>query len=236
MSLDRIHSMIPTIHGVDFSGAADAGKRIWIASGRDAAGRLRIQACMPAEELPGSGSDRGASIAALLDFIRRQRGGLVGLDFPFGLPQTIVGMRSWEEFVLGFPARYRDPERLRAVCRSAAGGRELKRATDSDARTPFSAYNLRLYLQTYHGIRDLLRPLVAGGNARVLPMQRPSSGRPSLMEVCPASTLKDLALYLPYKGRTIAHRRSRRRILKALEGSGLMLARADLRDRILSCS
>ena len=135
-----------------------------------------------------------------------------------------------------FPIRYRSPERLRAACRSAADGRELKRVTDADARTPFSAYNLRLYRQTYHGIRDLLLPLVQGAHARVLPMQSPWREKPSLMEVCPASTLKRLGLYQPYKGRSIAHRRARGRILKALERAGLLLARAELRGPILSCA
>ena len=47
------------VYGVDFSGARDAGRRIWLAEGRVGGGRLRVESCYPAEELPGSGRAQG---------------------------------------------------------------------------------------------------------------------------------------------------------------------------------
>lgn len=44
-----------TLYGVDFSGAKDAGKRIWIAAGTVRYGSLTITGCYPARDLPGSG-------------------------------------------------------------------------------------------------------------------------------------------------------------------------------------
>ena len=69
------------------------------------------------------------------------------------------------------------------------------------ARTPFSPYNLRIYKQTYCGITESLEPLVRTREAIVLPMQSPRAGVPWLIEICPASKLKKLDLYFPYKGR-----------------------------------
>jgi len=201
------------IYGIDFSGAADAGKRIWIASGTIDSGRLHIDACHRAEALPGSGRERDICLTALRNFIAGEEACAVGLDFPFGLPASLMGTPSWDDFIHSFPNRYPSPQQFREQCVRAVGGGEQKRATDIESRAPFSPYNLRLYRQTYHGIRDVLRPLVQMGQVCVLPMQRAQSGKPWLLEICPASTLKRLDLYVPYKGATSAHRRARRRIL-----------------------
>jgi hypothetical protein len=147
----------------------------------------------------------------------------IGLDFPFGLPAELVEETGWEAFVRSFATRYPTPQSFREGCTAAAAGRELKRITDREWRTPFSPYNLRLYRQTYHGIRDLLEPLVRAGSVCVLPMQPAVAGRPWLLEICPASTLKWLEsstrrkLSVPYKRRTDQHRAARRRILRAIE-------------------
>ena len=82
-----------------------------------------------------------------------------------------------------------------------------------ECRAPFSPYNLRLYRQTYFGIRDVLSPLVRSRSVSVLPMQRAHEGRAWLLEICPASTLKQSNRYAPYKGRTADHRAMRERVL-----------------------
>ncbi len=110
--------------------------------------------------------------------------------------------------------------RQAAAGRAAFGGPELKRKTDRAQRTPFSPYNLRLYRQTYFGIRDMLAPLVAEGRLCCLPMQEPREGRAWAIEVCPASTLKRLGLYASYKPAHPDHARQRAKILKALEDEG----------------
>jgi hypothetical protein len=209
------------IYGVDFSGAKDAGKRIWIASGTAVEETLQIEACHPAEDLPGSTEGRAAALYALGDLVANDIRSAVGLDFPFGLPRALVDYDRWESFVLSFPQDYPGPEAFREACREAAGGRELRRLTDEAARTPFSPYNIRLYRQTYYGIRDLLHPIVERNEACVLPMQDVAEDRPWLLEICPASTLKQAGLYRPYKGSQAERRSARRHILQAFERKGI---------------
>ena len=208
--------------GVDFSGAQRAGDHIWIAVGTQLAGRLTLDDCWPARELPRGASDRETALAALRDFLASERRAAAGLDFPFSLPRPLIGETVWEDFLRGFPARYPDAQSLRAECRHAAGGRELKRCTDIEAKVPFSAYNLRLFRQTHAGIGGVLRPLVESGAARVIPMQAPAPGKVLLAEACPASLLKRLHLYFPYKGRGGALWDSRARLVDSLINNGLL--------------
>jgi hypothetical protein len=222
------------VYGVDFSGAKDAGNRIWIASGVVDEDALLIEACYRARGLPGSARDRGRCLEALRRFIAGERDAAFGLDFPFGLPRELVVQDSWQGFVLSFPQVYANPEALRRFCREAAGGRELKRVTDRESQTPFSPYNLRLYRQTYYGIRDVLHPLVRDDLACVLPMQPARPGRSWVLEICPASTLKREGLYKPYKGKTDAHRASREVILDQLQAvAPLAIPRQAVRAAIL---
>jgi hypothetical protein len=51
-------------------------------------------------------------------------------------------------------------------------------------------------------------------------MQRPVSDTAWALEICPASTLKMLRLYSPYKGRTGRHREARSRILNQMMAWG----------------
>lgn len=205
------------VHGVDFSGAKDAGRKVWVASGTLGGDVLRIEDCRPAEYLAGGGRDRASCLQALVDFIEGQPDAAVGLDFPFGLPRELVKDGSWETFIAGFSRRYETAEDFKESCFQAAGGGELKRRTDRESRTPFSAYNLRLYKQTFYGIRDVLAPLIERAAARVLPMQKPDVGKPSVLEICPASTLRREGLSLSYKGRSPKHLEGRRLILQSLE-------------------
>jgi hypothetical protein len=221
------------VYGVDFSGAKDAGKRIWIACGTAKEEGLQIETCRPAEDLPGSSREREQAMRALRELIITENRCIVGLDFPFGLPQELVGHDRWESFVLAFPQDYPSPEAFREACCEAAGGRELRRLTDEAARTPFSPYNIRLYRQTYYGIRDLLHPLMAEDQARVLPLQELAADRPWLLEICPASTLKRAGLYVPYKGIQDQRRSARRDILQGLERKRIAIQKQAVRSTIV---
>lgn len=202
--------------GIDFSGAVDAGRKIWLTEGTIDGDCLRVQACRRAETLPGSARARDGCLAALRCFLGGQRGAVAGLDFPFSLPAALAAGQRWDDFVRSFAGRYATPELFRRACYAAAKGAELRRATDRIARTPFGPYNLRIYRQTFYGIRDLLAPLVAGDAVSVLPMQPRVEDRTVLLEICPASTLKRLGLYRPYKGRGEAPRSAREALLEAL--------------------
>ena len=208
--------------------------KIWIASGAIVGDVLRLEDCRRAEVLPGSGRDRDRCLAALRHFISTQEACAVGLDFPFGLPSALVEANSWEQFVLSFGDRYSSAEQFKETCRAAARGRELRRVTDQESQTPLSPYNLRLYRQTYFGIRDVLAPLVRDRLACILPMQSAAPGRPWIFEVCPASTLKAVDLYLPYKGRGRERDVARARVLQRIEEIGALLVPAStLRSTIL---
>jgi hypothetical protein len=205
------------VWGIDFSGASDAGGRVWIARCSIKEDVLDLVDLFQAKSLPGSGRTRETSHKALTECIGSQEDAVVGLDFPFSLPWALVRGTSWKEFVLGFGQAYTSPEYFRELCRSRANGKELKRATDIEARAPFSPYNLRIFRQTYFGIRDVLAPLVRTDTACILPMQQALDGKAWVMEICPASTLKKQHVSIPYKGRTDNHKAARRRILESLE-------------------
>ncbi|MGH6892316.1 MAG: hypothetical protein ACREEP_08685, partial [Dongiaceae bacterium] len=70
--------------------------------------------------------------------------------------------------------------------------------------------------QTWWGITGVLRPLVRAGLAIIRPQQRLVAGKPIVMEVCAACSLKSIDLYPPYKGREPKHYRARKRILDSL--------------------
>ena len=204
------------IYGIDFSGAQDAGKKIWIAEGVVKTGSLLIEDCFRARDLQDSGNELYKCLAALKDFMKENQDAVFGLDFPFGLPKEFVPEQKWVDFINAFPERYRSPETYKEVCR-AVGPPERKRETDKRQGTPFSPYNLWIYKQTYYGITEILNPLVSNELVRVLPMQKPENTKPLLLEICPASTLQALNLYHHnYKGPTVEHRQARFNILREL--------------------
>lgn len=223
-----------TILGIDFSGAVDAGRRVWITEGEIQGNRLKIKKCLRGDELPTSGQDRDRCLQSLQKFISKNSDCAFGLDFSFGLPEALVDERSWSEFILTFPRKYRSAEAFRLRCRAAEVNGELKRLTDRESRTPFCPYNLRIYRQTYYGICKLLFPLVKSGKVCVVPMQPLSPGKAWIFEICPASLLKSISLYQPYKGKTRNHLHNRRQILKFfLDRKTIFFSGAHLLDRII---
>ena len=212
------------IYGVDFSGAKQAGKHIWVTGGVMEGEALRIDTCRRGDTLPDSGKQREQCLVALRTLIVGSGRAAFGCDFPFGLPASLVEQDSWDSFVLAFPDLHEGADAFKEACLEAAGGSELKRVTDRESQTPFSPYNLWLYRQTYYGIREVLHPLVRDEGACVLPMQERLPDRPWLLEICPASTLKEEWLYHPYKGPEEQKQEGRERILQKLVERGLLVA------------
>jgi hypothetical protein len=210
---------VQAIYGIDFSGAQGAGNKIWIANGASDGEELIIENCLRARDLPTSGKDIKVYLPAIVNLIKSNPNAVFGLDFPFGLPISLVREDSWKEFILEFPKKHQNPEAFQKSCREAFSNKELKRETDRENHTPFSPYNLRLYRQTYFGISLILNPLVLGDHARILPMHECVAGKPVVLEICPASTLKAFGLYGPYKGRSKVHRMARQSILNRLPNS-----------------
>ena len=223
------------IFGVDFSGAKDAGKKIWISEGVNRNGCLDIENCLRARTLPYSDTERNRCLGALYDLVVEMKDCAFGFDFPFGLPRQMISANSWLDFVRVFPENYRNALEFREKCQKYNGS-ELKRLTDRECKTPFSPFNLRVYKQTYYGIHEILSPLVRNNLASVLPMQEAQPDKPWIFEICPASTLKKLMNLkkLPmYKGITEKHHAEREKILKYLEGLGVMVKNMTMRSEIL---
>ncbi|HEY7690522.1 MAG TPA: DUF429 domain-containing protein [Dongiaceae bacterium] len=223
------------IFGVDFSGAADTARRLWIAEGRVMREKLRLLSCAPIGDLIGERADRAACHRAFVDLIANSPDAIFGCDFPFGLPEFLMAGRSWQAFAADYHEKFLQPEDFRDHCRKLANGTERRRVCDREARVPFAAYNLRIYRQTFYGIRDVLAAAILRDAAAVVPMQAFAADRAWIVEACPASTLKALDLYRPYKGADKRCLAQRRRILRHLEEIG-WLAEVDgsLRSRLLS--
>ena len=217
-----------SVYGVDFSGAVDAGKRIWVAEAVAPDGVLSVRTLEPAQELPGSAAGRGPALGALRRLIAARPAAVVGIDVPFGLPAALIGQATWLDFLRWFVGRYPDADAFKAACWAAAAGQELKRTTDRSALTPFSAYNLRLYRQTFFALEEVIGPLVLAREAVAAPMQPRTAGRATLVEVCPASTLKAYDQYVPYK--RAEHRAGRARILEWLARTTPMAIPVELRS------
>lgn len=222
------------VYGVDFSGARDAGRKIWITQAIVCQDSLCVERCASAATLLGVAPQREVCLSALCAWIAREWEAVFGLDFPFGLPAPLLEAASWEEFVSTFPKRYATPQHFRSACYATTSGREVKRLTDQENGTPWACYNLRLYRQTFYGISALLTPLVSQAAVSVLPMQYAQADRAWLIEICPAATLKRHHLYIPYKGKEARHRRARRDILEAVQRlAPLRFADAMLQDTII---
>lgn len=204
------------ILGVDFSGARDAGAKIWIATGARCDGPLEIVDCRPAMDLPGGAKSPEIALAALRGYVVAEPDTIAGCDFPFSLPADLLVAKDWRSFALDFTRHYPTPLDFHDLCHRATGGVETKRRTDREDRTPFNSFNLRLYRQTWWGIGHLLAPLVARDEARIWPQMPKRGGKPLLVEVCAACSLIRLDHYPSYKGRTPAHRKARAGILDLL--------------------
>lgn len=224
--------MTTTVYGVDFSGATDAGNKLWVTQARLTDTGLIVERCLPARDLSGGGRDRVQALAALRMLIATADDAVFGMDVPLCLPPPVMGDESWCSYVRGFADAYPSAEAFRDSARASTGGRELRRDCERGAKVPFAAYNLRLYRQTYHALRDVVAPLVTAGQALVLPLQLRRPGCAALVEVCPASTLQAHGLYdAPYKTRQTADRRAA--LLDWLAGEGVTCSsaiRAVVRD------
>ena len=209
--------------GIDVSASRQAGRLTWIAVIAASPTGPALASIAPAADLLGGAIAPETVFPALAEWIAGQDQAVVGVDSPFGLPRRLVAEGDWLAFLRGFPIRYADPDAFREACRKTAGGRELRRACDREARTPFAAYNLRLYRQTWWVIAGLLRPLIMADRARAAPMQQVDRGLPILIEACPASSLKRMDAYRSYKGVDHSRRDARQGIVQVLANEGLRI-------------
>ena len=240
-----------TVYGVDFSGAQDAERNIWIAGGALTDDGLEIETLGSARELLSDASGREATHAALVDWLRERESAVVGLDFSFGLPSTLLDAiddppADWGAFLNAFPpAGCTGPDAFedwgKERTREATDGERafLKRDTDGPvgASSPYGFIGSTI---TYYGVRDVLGPLVRGSDggeavATVAPMQTTAFEPPlTLLETYPAGVLDDLGLQRRnYKGASEAERDARRANLDGLTSSVDVAVRDDDREIIV---
>src|SRR5689334_21950602 len=89
-----------TIYGVDFSGAKNAGRTIWIARARPGRGRrLVLEELVNLERASGHAA-REPALAWLVEQIAASRDALWAIDFPFGLPTAVMDSgASWRDLL-----------------------------------------------------------------------------------------------------------------------------------------
>jgi hypothetical protein len=194
-----------SVWGVDFSGAKLAGRNIWIARTEPTGSSrrvppLRLVELHRLEDLCGT-ADRAACLERLVDLIAESRDALWGMDFPFGFPIEVMDrgctwpgqlrlLREWgdDAYDLGLWCL----ERAKAL----GGPMHIKRTTDVEAKAPFDCYHYRIIYQAFYGMRDVLTPLSRKRRTAILPFQyaRLPRAHRVVMESCPASTLKRLAI------------------------------------------
>jgi hypothetical protein len=190
-----------TVFGVDFSGAKLAGCNTWIAAIRPAArGPSRLTSLHRLEALAGT-ADRGPALVHLVELVRASDRALWAFDFPFGLPIEVMtrGARWTDQFA--FLKEWADDAYAAGLecvrrARRLGGPLHIRRACDTEVKTPFDCYHYRIIYQTFYGMRDVIGPLRGDPATAVLPFQyrRLPAARRVLLESCPGSVLKDLGL------------------------------------------
>jgi hypothetical protein len=187
-----------SVVGVDFSGAKLAGANTWLARLDVTSARPRLEQLDCLETLAGD-AERDAALRHLVEMIRESQSALWAIDFPFGLPIEVPG-GNWPKQVPWLQAFAGDAYAAGLECVRIAKGRGLpahvRRATDVEAKTPFDCYHYRIVYQMYHGITSVLAPLRRDRQTAVLPFhyrRLPAAAR-VVVEACPSSTLKRLAL------------------------------------------
>ena len=216
------------IYGVDFSGAKLAGENIWIACLVPRRDRYELVELSRLRALSGT-AEREPALAHLVKLVASSQSALWGMDFPFGLPIEVVEP-SWRwpdqlRWIGGFEdGAYSFGEECVRRARDLGGPMHIRRATDTEAKTPFDCYHYRIIYQTFHGMRDVLLPLSRTKGTAILPFQygKLRSARRAVVEACPTSTLKRMGLpHQNYKQPQGGPLEARRRRTKCLILDGL---------------
>ncbi len=121
------------------------------------------------------------------------------MDFPFAIPIEVADAGATLDTQLQAVADFPGDAKLfgrECVDRAKLLGdtMHIRRLSDRDARTPFDCYHYRIIYQTFHGMRNVLRPLRAHKAVAVLPFDPPAAGKTLVVEACPGSTLRRLGL------------------------------------------
>jgi hypothetical protein len=214
------------VFGVDFSGAKQAGRNIWVARAEPRArGRLALVALDRLESLCGT-VERAACLVELVRLVNATDAALWGFDCPFGLPVELfpAGAPWAEQFALladhddAYACGLECVRRTRRLPRGArTSALHCRRLTDADDKAPFDPFHYRMIYQTFHGMRDVFGPLSATPGTAVLPFQyrKLPFAKRVVVECCTGSVLKRHGLphqnYKQPTGGPLARKRKRTR-------------------------
>jgi hypothetical protein len=234
--------------GVDFSGAKHPASKLWIArlAFTPSGMKIHLRDVICIADRVGRNAPPDVTYAALRDLLTADLPLTVtrwiGMDFPFSLPRALIAQDSWTAFAHSFADTYPTADALYHAGRAFA--HEPRRDTDRESRPPFAPTNLRMYRQTYYGIRDVLAPLSRDPRVAIFPLHGQDAHAPiTLFEICPSLTLPRLAhalglhKFAPYKGKTAAHAANRADIVDRVIEQVLSLRTTDhdaLRERLIA--
>ncbi|MFD1586924.1 DUF429 domain-containing protein [Halorientalis brevis] len=230
--------MTATLHGIDFSGARQAGHGIWLAEATVDGDSLRVESCASAADRFGV-AERAPCLGRLCAFLRDAS--VVGLDVSFGVPAPVHGRDTWEDSLEWVATAATDVDGFEEACVSRAEqtGSDrtyLLRETDGPVGAQ-SPYHWLVASQTFHGIRDVLAPLARTDDVCVRPMQSPADATPDATQLCevyPAATLATCSLPArEYKDDDGPARERREEIVDGLEAATAIEFAADVRGQLI---
>ena len=218
-----------TVYGVDFSAhGSKAGYRTWVTEAVLEENRLEVRQSRCAFDFfEDNPSSRAETLESLVQFFADEDDAIVGLDFPFSLPEAVADecfeANDWRAFLMEFPGEWESPSEMFHAVNDAEGFEgNVARATDEehDGQPPTG---WRIKTQTYYGISGVLAPLVAEHDARAAPFFTDGDGV-SLLEAYPAGLFDELGLHRSgYKDVPEASRARRKENVRGLQHRGVVL-------------
>lgn len=228
---------VRTVVGVDFSGAAQAGDFIFLATLDVTRRPPVVQALINLGLCVGSPA-RAVVLSELVRQIAASEHTLWGIDFPFALPLELYDKPVTLDDQLRWVGQAPDDaaafgRHCVGISESRTGRKHVRRTTDVESRTPFDCYHYRIIHQTFHGMRSVLAPLRTRGvdgrgppPVAIPPFDRADAPgiKAWVAESCPSSTLKRWGLpHHNYKQTTagplsLRCRRTRHQIYEFLRG------------------
>lgn len=221
------------ILGIDFSGAQDAGRHIWITEGTVQQGTLDISTCEQATAYFNCSADQDTVYQNLVDMIDQKQNATIGIDFPFAIPEVAINVvfneNRWDNFAESQRWSNLDPENFRDQCTNMCHN-EL-RDTDAIHRAD-CPHSIRVHKQTYYGISEILEPLLQR-NVSVAPLIN-TNRNVTVLETYPAATLaRENNLFASrYKTRSSTKDRRRHNVQELAQHPNLNLSNISTRKII----
>jgi hypothetical protein len=148
------------IYGVGFGDDFESAVTLWVSEATVEDEELRVLDCRSASQRFGVSEDRSVVWRPLTSFLSTiPDSSVVGLDFPFGLPDELVPIDDWTTFLARFPDWFTSPENLHRRCLMhaelvAGTPTTILRETDEPLGA-LSPYDQRHQARTFSGLHDV---------------------------------------------------------------------------------